>query len=392
MGRFRLRRSLRSPLVAAAVISVLVLLSSGTSAQIIFKTPTPAPTAKPTPTMTPPPDTTPPPQPVPTVAPIPDEETTPRPGTDDDEPDDGKDGKAPADADGKKGPLDGVTDKAEDELPDALEKELVVPVFPRTRPRNTATLVGLLEPLTELGYPLEQVLVEGMGRFPVAGRAYYYDDWLNPRYTPEPHLHHGLDIFADFGTPIRSPDRGVISKLSEGPTGGIGVWVRGQDGTEYYFAHLLERAEGIHTGMRVHVGTVIGYVGDTGNAQGGTPHLHFQIHPGGGAPVPPKPSVDAWLDEAEQIAPRWVDAKRAEYDARGRKTTRTPASIKKREEIETSMLLTLLDPVGGSVGMLPSLEVEPRGSGVLSDRLFDQMIVQRVQGRLFVPSSGFELY
>ena len=389
MGRFRLRRSLRLPLVVAAVFTVLVMASSGTSAQIIFKTPTPAPTAKPTPTLTPPPESTPTPQPIPSAIPVPDAET-PKPGA---SPGEDKDGDKTQEGDGGgKGPAGDLKDALDDKLPDALEEELVVPNIPRTRARNTANLVGMLEPLTEIGYPREQVLIEGMGRFPVAGRAYYSDDWLNPRYTPKPHLHHGLDIFADFGTPIRSPDRGVVSRFSNGGSGGIAVWIRGQDGTAYYFAHLLERAEGIFVGMRVQVGTVIGYVGDTGNAQGGTPHLHFQIHPGGGAPVPPKPSVDAWLDEAEQIAPRWVEAKRAEYEARGKKPARTKAGIKKREEIETSMLLTLLDPVGGSVGMLPSLEVETQRSGSLSTRLFDQLIAQRVQGRLFLPSSGFDLY
>jgi murein DD-endopeptidase MepM/ murein hydrolase activator NlpD len=389
MGRIRLRRSLRLPLVAAAVFTVLVFLSSGTSAKITLRSPTPSPTASPTPALTPPPETTPTPQPIPTAIPVPDpEQPTPKP---DEETDGGEDGKADG-ADGvDKGPAGDIKDQLGDKLPDALEEELVVPVFPRTRARNTASLVAALQPLTELGYPLDQVLVEGMGRFPVAGLAYYSDDWLNPRYTPKPHLHHGLDIFADFGTPIRSPDRGVVSRLSTGGSGGVGVWVRGQDGTSYYFAHLLERAEGLHVGQRVQVGTVIGYVGDTGNAQGGTPHLHFQIHPGGGAPVPPKPSVDAWLDEAEQIAPRWADAKRQEFEARGKKTTRTPATIKKREEIETSMLLTLLDPIGGSVGMLPSLEVEPRRSGMVSDRLLDELVRQRVQGRLFIPSSGIHL-
>jgi murein DD-endopeptidase MepM/ murein hydrolase activator NlpD len=388
MGRIRPGRSLRVPLVAAAVFAALVLLSSASSAQLIFRTPSPSPSPTPRPTLTPPPASTPSPEPIPSSIPVPDPKS-PDPSDADDKKDPKKDGTK----DGKDGlTKDGVKDTLDDKLPDALEEEFVIPVFPRTRPRNTANLVGMLEPLTELGYPLEQVLVEGMGRFPVAGRAYYYDDWLNPRYTPEPHLHKGLDIFADFGTPLRSPDRGVVSKLSDGPSGGIGVWIRGQDGTSYYFAHLMERAEGIHVGMRVQVGTVIGYVGDSGNARGGTPHLHFQIHPGGGAPVPPKPSVDAWLDEAEEIAPRWVDAKRDEYDARGKKPTRTAAGVKKREEIETSMLLTLLDPVGGSVGMLPSLEVAPRRSGAVSDRLFEQLIEQRVRGRLLIPSSGFDLY
>ena len=251
----------------------------------------------------------------------------------------------------------------------------------------------MLEPLTEIGYPLEQVLVEGMGRFPVAGRAYYSDDWLNPRYTPKPHLHHGLDIFADFGTPIRSPDRGVVSRLSTGGSGGIGVWIRGQDGTAYYFAHLLERADGIFVGQRVQVGTVIGYVGDTGNAQGRD-----------AAPALPDPPGRRRTGAAEAVGRRVAGRGRAdraatgstrsatEYEARGKKPARTTAGIKKREEIETSMLLTLLDPVGGSVGMLPSLEVEPRRSGAVSDRLFDQLIRQRVQGRLFLPSSGFDLY
>jgi murein DD-endopeptidase MepM/ murein hydrolase activator NlpD len=377
----RSRRSVRISLVAAAVVAVLALLSTGTSAQLILQTPTPAPpTPTPTPTLTPPPTPSPSPEPIPTVHPkgIP-----------------GKGTPAPDDAkvdDKKKDETDDLTGKLEDKLPDGLETELVVPNIARTRPRNTANLVSTLRPLADVGYPLEQVLIDGMGRFPVAGLARYFDDWLNPRFTPKPHLHHGLDIFADFGTPIRSPDRGVVSSLPSAGAGGIGVWVRGSDGVAYYFAHMLERAEGIHVGQRVNVGTVLGYVGDTGNAQGGTPHLHFEIHPGGGEAIPPKPTVDAWLDEAEQIAPQWVDAKRTEIQARGNVAPRTAAVIKKREEIETQMLLTLLDPVGGSVGMLPSLEVEPRRNGVVSDRLLDELVKQRVRGDVFIPSGGGQLY
>lgn len=248
--------------------------------------------------------------------------------------------------------------------------------------------MDLLEPLTDYGLPLDQVLVEGMGRFPVAGVAYYYDDWLNPRYTPTPHLHKGLDIFADWGTPIRAPDKGVVTRLTDNPaSGGIGVWTRGTDGTSYYFAHLLERAEGIYVGMPVKVGTVVGYVGDTGNARGGTPHLHFEVHRGGA--IPPKPSVDKWLDEAIELAPKWVEARRREIESkRDVLAGGTDHPKKTRADLEASMLLTLLDPIGGSVGLLPRLEVAPTQRRGASSGILTELIRLRLDGYLFVPSSA----
>lgn len=180
----------------------------------------------------------------------------------------------------------------------------VIPSFPRTRGRSTTKLVELLAPLAE-HLPIDQVLIEGMGRFPVAGRAHYSDDWLNPRYTPTFHLHKGLDIFAASGTPVRAPEKGVVVRFSNNPAGGgIGLWLEGSDGTLYYFAHLRARAEGLRPAADVDVGDVLGYVGDTGNARGGAPHLHLEMHEPG--PVPPKPAVDRWLDEAEALAPAWV--------------------------------------------------------------------------------------
>ncbi len=276
-----------------------------------------------------------------------------------------------------------------DELPPELDKPaLVVPNIPRTRARNTAKLVDLLEPLTEYGLSLDQVLVEGMGRFPVGGIAYYRDDWLHPRYSPVPHLHKGLDIFADFGTPIRSVDRGVVTRMTNNPlSGGIGVWTRGSDGTAYYFAHLLQRAEGLRVGQRVSVGTVLGFVGDTGNAQGGTPHLHFEVHRGGA--IPPKPSVDRWLDEAIELAPRWVEARRREIESKrdllGGGSDEQRAG---RADLDASMLLTLLDPVGGSVGMLPHLKLAPSQRVRVSSGLLLELIRLRSDGYLFVPSSN----
>jgi peptidoglycan LD-endopeptidase LytH len=65
--------------------------------------------------------------------------------------------------------------------------------------------------------------------------------------------------------------------------------VKGESGTYYYYAHLAAFADGMHEGKVVDAGDLVGYVGDTGNAKGGAPHLHFEIRPGGGAPVNPYP-------------------------------------------------------------------------------------------------------
>ena len=131
--------------------------------------------------------------------------------------------------------------------------------------------------------------------FPVAGEVEFIDSWGYPRMTgtASAHWHQGTDIFATYGTPLIASENGVLSGIGVGSLGGNKLWVKGESGTEYYYAHLAAFAPGIVNGQPVRAGEVVGYVGDTGNARGTSPHLHFEIHPGGIGPVNPYPILKA---------------------------------------------------------------------------------------------------
>lgn len=127
--------------------------------------------------------------------------------------------------------------------------------------------------------------------FPVGDPHSFGDSFGAPRMmgTGFEHAHQGTDIMAPFGTPLLACERGIITKMGSDVLGGTKIWVKGESGTYYYYAHLQSFAEGMVDGLVVEAGTVIGYVGDTGNARGGAPHVHFEIHPDGGPAVNPYP-------------------------------------------------------------------------------------------------------
>ncbi|QGG95128.1 murein hydrolase activator EnvC family protein [Actinomarinicola tropica] len=120
---------------------------------------------------------------------------------------------------------------------------------------------------------------------PVAGPHSFIDSWGAPRSGGR--SHKGVDMMASTGTPVVAPVSGTVTHRGNS-IGGLSFHLNGVDGHYYYGTHLSAYG----ASGQVQAGTVIGYVGDTGNARG-IPHLHFEIHPNGGSAVNPTPTVRA---------------------------------------------------------------------------------------------------
>ena len=153
----------------------------------------------------------------------------------------------------------------------------------------TAEKLGLTSTPAPTDSPVASV---SLGAFPVQGMCGFSDTWHAARSGGR--LHLGVDIIANTGKLLYAVADGTITKMyrdTPGSLAGNGLSLTMADGTYFFYAHLDTFAEGIDVGVEVTAGQVIGTVGDTGNA--GTPHLHFEIHPGGGAAINPYPIVKA---------------------------------------------------------------------------------------------------
>lgn len=93
--------------------------------------------------------------------------------------------------------------------------------------------------------------------------------------------HEGQDIFAPKGTPIYSATEGLVTRMGYGELGGLYVYVLGPGGRWYYYAHLDAYAPTLKEGDRVTPQSLLGYVGNTGNARTTPAHLHFGVYGSG---------------------------------------------------------------------------------------------------------------
>jgi hypothetical protein len=153
--------------------------------------------------------------------------------------------------------------------------------------------------------------------FPVLGQAVYVDDFGQPRPGGP---HQGIDIVAPKRNLTLAAEAGKVEFWATSSRAGCMLYLHGASGTTYNYIHLnndltahndnrgkcvagTAYARGLKSGAKVVAGQPVGYVGDSGDADGRTPHLHFELHPGGKSAVDPYP----WLQRGQHLlfaAPR----------------------------------------------------------------------------------------
>jgi len=164
------------------------------------------------------------------------------------------------------------------------------------RDEKAALLIDLEEQVDALNREFKRMADAGYYRSepvggmvcPVRGPVAFSNSWGAARSGGR--AHKGVDMMSPTGTPTVAPVDGTVVHRNSG-LGGMSWHVTGDNGDYYYGAHL-SAYENVGAG-HVEAGTIIGYVGQTGNARYTSPHLHFEIHPGGSGAVNPYQYVEA---------------------------------------------------------------------------------------------------
>jgi murein DD-endopeptidase MepM/ murein hydrolase activator NlpD len=136
--------------------------------------------------------------------------------------------------------------------------------------------------------------------FPVYGPSSFGDTFGAARGDISSGWHHGADIFAPLGAPVLAVASGTVFSVGWNVIGGNRLWLRDGQGNLFYYAHLSAFTPLAVNGNKVNAGAVLGFVGNTGDAQGTPFHLHFEVHPvsllgeGYDGAVNPTSYLEAW--------------------------------------------------------------------------------------------------
>lgn len=158
-------------------------------------------------------------------------------------------------------------------------------------------------------------LTAGHYVFPVYGAVSYGDTY--GAFRADTGYHHGDDIFGHLGQPLVACADGTIFSVGWNKIGGNRLWLLDSQGNQFYYAHLSAFSTLAVDGAHVKAGQVIGFMGNTGDAEGTPVHLHFEIHPvsllylGYNGAVDPTPYLDAWQHQQDlpfPIAASWLAA------------------------------------------------------------------------------------
>lgn len=162
--------------------------------------------------------------------------------------------------------------------PAAATRELPAPIAPAATPISAVRVMKAPAPAAPEPAPkVEPAATPATPElaFPLPGFEHVLRNDFHEKRGARRHM--GVDILAPRGTPVRAVDDGRIAKLYRGPLAGIAIYQFDAVGSRvYFYAHLDRYAKGLKEGQAVKRGQVIGYVGSTGNAPEGAPHLHFE--------------------------------------------------------------------------------------------------------------------
>lgn len=120
-------------------------------------------------------------------------------------------------------------------------------------------------------------LTRGRYVFPIYGSSSFTNTWGAARANTG--WHHGEDIFSSLGAPVLAITDGTLFSVGWNDVGGYRLWLRDEQGNQFYYAHMSAFSPLARNGAAVKAGDVVGFVGNSGDAQGTPFHLHFEIHP-----------------------------------------------------------------------------------------------------------------